>query len=1347
MQQRLKSRIGSILNLLMVPVAWMAAAISPAQAQVTATPSGAGTSVSPTGDQYDISGGTQAGGNLFHEFDEFSLRATETANFLGDSGVFNIVGQISGGSPSYIEGQVQVSGTDADLYLVNPSGIFFGPDAQLNLPGSLTATTADQISFDSAVLNVLDQGADYSAFSGDPSALHFTEASASAVVNQGALMVAPGESISLTGGNVVNTGTLSAPGGEIGLVAVGGEDTVRYGIPGSLLSLEMAASSVSGGAGFAVTDLPALLTGRSTPVADGLSLQPDGSYKLGPLQIEAEEVSVSGEISTRATAGDGGAIALLGRSIDVSGAVIDASGDNGGNIRIGRDVSSDALPTSELLLMNRTSVVRADGLAGAGGSVAVGTRNRATVEGDISAQGTTLGGLIETSSPRLNQRNLRVDASGQADEGQWLVASGEIDIVSSAAGFNQIDPSSIEAVLDSGTDVEITTTAASGGTGDISLSDSIVQTGGGNAQLTLTGRQFINSGATIDLSSAGQLTLGINQVNAEVSTDSSSVEGALDAIGNVSGDRTISLGSGTYDFTGAVNIDTQVDIEGAGIGQTLLSTSRNHRIFLVGNQGDVGLSDVTVTTSGLGASDFGGGLFSTGALRVSDSLFEDNRVNGLGGAIASFGNLLNVSNTQFINNQAQTGGAIAVKNTTLTLTDASQFIGNQAGSGGALYGLDSPAITIENNVLFQGNTATDDGGAIQLTTSTLDIRNAQFEANTSVDDGGAIALNGSTITVSDTTFDGNESASNGGAIRLWNSSSLSLVDSILSDNTSVIDGGALSAIGTSDITLRNTQLLGNEVTSSSGNGGGLSLLDRSSATIDAGSIIANNTTLSSGGGIRALNSDLSLSNSTLRDNFSGGKGGGIAAVNTTLNLSGTTVVNNHSNSDGGGVSAADGSIVSIDGNSQFVDNSADDDGGGLYLNNNVTAVVDEAQFMNNTAADDGGGLRISFGSDALLSALQLTSNTASDGGGLSLETATATISDSVFESNRATDDGGGVYTSAGSTVALSDVLFDENRANAGGGLRAADSTVSVNNSVFSNNTAMEGGGLAIVHGAQLVLADTVVANNKTTNRGGGLIVDNNGIATVTGTLTTDADGIATSATTRFVNNQAGRDGGGISVRDEALLDVNGVLFRGNFSGDDGGGVSVTEISRATINNANFENNTVAENGGGLYSNNVLSAVPADNKIVLAGSRFIENEAGQFGGGLYHGTNGSAVVQGSLFRDNDAVENGGGVHVRSGALALENSQLLANQAHFGAGLAVDSGGDVVVADTAFAENIAAAMGGGAMSDRSSRLQVSGSTFERNEAISGGGLFNLGTSEIVNATFSGNLAQDSGGGIRS
>ncbi|MEO0648504.1 MAG: filamentous hemagglutinin N-terminal domain-containing protein, partial [Cyanobacteria bacterium J06650_10] len=190
MEKHLPSSIVRFTQSWPVPFAWLAGIVAaiapstnnPAQAQVIPTADGADTTVTQTGEQYDIEGGTQAGNNLFHEFDQFSLTEDQTANFLGDSSVFNIVGQVSEVSPSYIDGTVQVTGSEANLYLINPSGVLFGPNAQLSLQGSFTATTADQIAFEDSTLNVLEQSQDYTGLTGAPTALTFSGESAGAVV-------------------------------------------------------------------------------------------------------------------------------------------------------------------------------------------------------------------------------------------------------------------------------------------------------------------------------------------------------------------------------------------------------------------------------------------------------------------------------------------------------------------------------------------------------------------------------------------------------------------------------------------------------------------------------------------------------------------------------------------------------------------------------------------------------------------------------------------------------------------------------------------------------------------------------------------------------------------------------------------------------------------------------------------------------------------------------------------------------------------------------------------------------------------------------------------------------------
>ena len=98
--------------------------------------------------QYDITGGTRAGTNLFHSFGDFDAPNNSIANFLNDSGLTtsNILGRVTGGNSSTILGTIQTTDFgNANLFLMNPAGIVFGPTATLNVGGSVTFTTADYL--------------------------------------------------------------------------------------------------------------------------------------------------------------------------------------------------------------------------------------------------------------------------------------------------------------------------------------------------------------------------------------------------------------------------------------------------------------------------------------------------------------------------------------------------------------------------------------------------------------------------------------------------------------------------------------------------------------------------------------------------------------------------------------------------------------------------------------------------------------------------------------------------------------------------------------------------------------------------------------------------------------------------------------------------------------------------------------------------------------------------------------------------------------------------------------------------------------------------------------------------
>ncbi|AUB41695.1 Large exoprotein involved in heme utilization or adhesion [Nostoc flagelliforme CCNUN1] len=77
------------------------------------------TSVTREGGTFNITGGTQAGGNLFHSFGEFSVNTGGTAFFDNGTGIQNIISRVTGGSVSNIDGIIRTLGT-ANLFLINP---------------------------------------------------------------------------------------------------------------------------------------------------------------------------------------------------------------------------------------------------------------------------------------------------------------------------------------------------------------------------------------------------------------------------------------------------------------------------------------------------------------------------------------------------------------------------------------------------------------------------------------------------------------------------------------------------------------------------------------------------------------------------------------------------------------------------------------------------------------------------------------------------------------------------------------------------------------------------------------------------------------------------------------------------------------------------------------------------------------------------------------------------------------------------------------------------------------------------------------------------------------------------
>ncbi|MGI0488596.1 filamentous hemagglutinin N-terminal domain-containing protein [Pantanalinema rosaneae CENA516] len=104
------------------------------------------TTVSQFNNNFFITNGSRSGNNLFHSFRQFSVPIGGSAVFNNAPDVQNIISRVTGGSVSNIDGFIGANG-QANLFLINPAGIIFGPNASVFVGGNFVASTANNVIF------------------------------------------------------------------------------------------------------------------------------------------------------------------------------------------------------------------------------------------------------------------------------------------------------------------------------------------------------------------------------------------------------------------------------------------------------------------------------------------------------------------------------------------------------------------------------------------------------------------------------------------------------------------------------------------------------------------------------------------------------------------------------------------------------------------------------------------------------------------------------------------------------------------------------------------------------------------------------------------------------------------------------------------------------------------------------------------------------------------------------------------------------------------------------------------------------------------------------------------------
>lgn len=538
--------------------------------------------------QINITGGTQSGTNLYHSFQQFGLNQGQIANFLSSPNIQNILGRVVGGSPSVINGLIQVTGSNSNLFLLNPAGIIFGSNASLNVPAAFTATTASGIQVGNGWFGVNTSIDAIKNLSGSPQAFGFAANAPSSVITQGApiinagnLIAKEGQSITLVGGLVINTGTIAAPSGKVTIASVSDGKYVKITPEGSLLSLELPVADQQELAqrSIVAADLPSLLRGSGEiRNATGLNVDTNGNVLVGntPIPTTVGTTIASGNLDVSSTTAKGGEINVLGDLVGLVSANLNASGAiGGGTVLIGGDLQGKGIfPNAQYTFISKDSTILADALQSGDGGKVIAWADRSTkFLGSISAKGGAVsgnGGFVEVSGK------------------ENLLFQGKVNTtaLNGLAGTLLLDPNNItisSAASSGGVAVQIATRtipfAFLAGT-DINIQDSDLRGVAGNVVLQATNNIALNNTTTFNNTQATSITFQAgNDININVPNVGFDFTG-----GNT---QSLSFIAGRD-----INVDTSaIDTGGfsssfffaSNVSPTLTLTAQNRNVNITGN--------------------------------------------------------------------------------------------------------------------------------------------------------------------------------------------------------------------------------------------------------------------------------------------------------------------------------------------------------------------------------------------------------------------------------------------------------------------------------------------------------------------------------------------------------------------------------------------------------------------------------------------------------------------------------------------------------------------------------------------------------------------------------------------
>lgn len=365
-----------------------------------------------------------------------------------------------------------------------------------------------------------------------------------------------------------------------------------------------------------------------------------------------------------------------------------------------------------------------------------------------------------------------------------------------------------------------------------------------------------------------------------------------------------------------------------------------------------------------------------------------------------------------------------------------------------------------------------------------------------------------------------------------------------------------------------------------------------------------------------------------------------------------------------------------------------------------------------------------------------------------------------------------------------DAFPSSDRLYSGGGVLCIESSPSIiNNTITGNKVDGMGAGIFCYNQASPQIIDNKITMNEAEDDGGGIACYLDSAPYIHDNLITD--NVASTAgygngggiscndhsspvilDNRILSNRANA-GGGIYCYLKSSPEITVNAIKENHADDDGGGICAVVDCDPEIGSNTIRSNTSGSAGGGIYCYSDSSPKINNNLITLntaegfgAGimcswkcwpeitdNTITENNAGEYGGGIECYDQSKPDIRNNTISKNTALYGGGIGCVKNSSPQISHNRILENEAEKGAGINCEDSSCPNITNNLIEGNIASDTGGGIRcEDTFMNIQIYGNRLALNKANSGAGIWATDCRLVViNCIMCANESDFRGGGL--